>query len=1268
MLRQSLIMLVMLVLIKAVLVAPAIGETWQMKQRDMHNTGRADYIVPENRMNDTFFNFFLWQKPAAGPISSTSMSFYDGVGPGEADIVVGGYHWPKGVQGMDRHTGAQFWAGNPEGGETIGRITPAFSNDGATIYVTNDATSNPLMAFSSTVGPSTFRHNGANPNPNHLSKYSPTIAPDGRIFLHEWNNRPYAGTDTGTAISETWAASTGLNACYSDPALYIDDSDLIVANGGRSRNINAYDGTTGAQLWSINVGALIDTNVTIDPTNGNIYVGAGDSDIYVVGLDKTGGPLWGGSASVLVYDYIEGTNNPQRAQATGCLSHDGATYYFQTNSGQGDGCVYAINTTDGTVKWFYNTGSRGEGEIDSSSPIVTQNGVIIVGNNEGGTYYAIKDNGTEGALLDTFTVEVGPNFDQDHAYASATISTDGYLYLPLRTYWSVGNGDGETPTYEVKNLFTAMDITDDPTIPELLPPRGVIAVALNNAVSVSWLAIPDPTGLFDQYAVYRATTEFTSVEGMTPIGTVSEINTTNYLDETAVNGTSYYYAVTTVANGGGEITDVEAVGPRTPRDETDLQVVSISRTPRYPRYAPIYTYYEITEPSGFGPYIFSAATGLGNGQTAETQRWPEINDPVTYTATVRNRGTNNWDANLAGTWRIDWVIADQQSQTLVLEPGGTTTFTYVLNWDGQSHEVRFTIDETDARSGNNSLAIDTKSVPFLSYVDISYIEDFREETPGYPDAVTDDFIDWVNQHMARFNEMFTEAGCQKRVHYDLLEVLNDNDDDPDIDRQPFAVFPFRFYAGDSTYRESGYYRPEEDIDYGYLHEMGHQLGLVDLYQLDVPADRNHVSGEGYTAPNGLMRTCAGFISEHSTLAMNHWLDDAHGYYGQYMYNIPSEMRLKLLDYKGDPLVGATVKMYQYCERPGQGKVITDQVKAEGVSGAGGEYVLPNVAIDPAKVPPIYTGDELHDNPFGYLAVVGTNGVFLFSVEYQEVVNYVWLDITEANIAYFNGQTGLAIFERQLDIGGPPQYCPPEELTELNAIDWAAWAQGSSAENTYVEDDTGRKVVGNASLKFVTDGGYDTYVRYPRTFTAHWDLSSVDHLKISFYAENPSPYGFQNGSPWIRLKDANNNYFEYQYYHNDSPSDLLNEARDTWKSYEIPLDASPTTENGWRCTTVGSPDLSHIQFVEIHADTWDHGFTVWIDGVSFDPQPPCPCEGDFDSDGDVDGSDLAVFAADFGRTDCGSEPPCEGDFDSDGDVDGSDLAVFAADFGRTDCPH
>lgn len=59
----------------------------------------------------------------------------------------------------------------------------------------------------------------------------------------------------------------------------------------------------------------------------------------------------------------------------------------------------------------------------------------------------------------------------------------------------------------------------------------------------------------------------------------------------------------------------------------------------------------------------------------------------------------------------------------------------------------------------------------------------------------------------------------------------------------------------------------------------------------------------------------------------------------------------------------------------------------------------------------------------------------------------------------------------------------------------------------------------------------------------------------------------------------------------------------------------------------------------------------------------PCEGDFEPDGDVDDSDLSVFAPDFGQTVCLGD--CESDFNNDSDVDGADLAMFAANFGR--CP-
>ena len=70
-----------------------------------------------------------------------------------------------------------------------------------------------------------------------------------------------------------------------------------------------------------------------------------------------------------------------------------------------------------------------------------------------------------------------------------------------------------------------------------------------------------------------------------------------------------------------------------------------------------------------------------------------------------------------------------------------------------------------------------------------------------------------------------------------------------------------------------------------------------------------------------------------------------------------------------------------------------------------------------------------------------------------------------------------------------------------------------------------------------------------------------------------------------------------------------------------------------------------------------------------------CEGNFDCDGDCDGTDASTFKVDFGRSTfnnpCNSESQCKGDFDCDNDCDGSDAALFKEDFGRSDfdnpCP-
>ena len=65
---------------------------------------------------------------------------------------------------------------------------------------------------------------------------------------------------------------------------------------------------------------------------------------------------------------------------------------------------------------------------------------------------------------------------------------------------------------------------------------------------------------------------------------------------------------------------------------------------------------------------------------------------------------------------------------------------------------------------------------------------------------------------------------------------------------------------------------------------------------------------------------------------------------------------------------------------------------------------------------------------------------------------------------------------------------------------------------------------------------------------------------------------------------------------------------------------------------------------------------------------CECEGNFDTDTDVDGTDASKFKTHFGRSKiqnpCTNVSTCNGDFECDQDVDGTDASLFKKDFGRS----
>ena len=173
--------------------------------------------------------------------------------------------------------------------------------------------------------------------------------------------------------------------------------------------------------------------------------------------------------------------------------------------------------------------------------------------------------------------------------------------------------------------------------------------------------------------------------------------------------------------------------------------------------------------------------------------------------------------------------------------------------------------------------------------------------------------------------------------------------------------------------------------------------------------------------------------------------------------------------------------------------------------------------------------------------------------------------------------------------------------------------------------------------------------------------------------------------WVDFKDVKEIYWD-SVPHSTGPDGLI-----WWEHkfyYIVRLEEPFKQEEGtiyW--LNIGATPLPDSRWCwgwETSKDHWNdnavQGSEEWWEDLGQIYEPPIDmaflliteddtdyCEGDFDRDGDVDGSELAIFAADFGRTDCYFTGDCEGDFDYDGDVDGSDLAIFAADFGRTDCP-
>ncbi|HEY3394105.1 MAG TPA: hypothetical protein VGK58_15440 [Lacipirellulaceae bacterium] len=195
----------------------------------------------------------------------------------------------------------------------------------------------------------------------------------------------------------------------------------------------------------------------------------------------------------------------------------------------------------------------------------------------------------------------------------------------------------------------------------------------------------------------------------------------------------------------------------------------------------------------------------------------------------------------------------------------------------------------------------------------------------------------------------------------------------------------------------------------------------------------------------------------------------------------------------------------------------------------------------------------------------------------------------------SGKPVAAVTIGSFTVNVPPiQTRPPDDMTELNASDWFAFAVAATAETS---DDTARKTLGASSVRFDTTGGFDTFLRYEPASGTLWDLTNADQFHFDVYAENPSAFDFQQ-EPIVRFIDVDGDAMEFRYWRNNSPHPLWNNAIGTWLSQAIFVKSSGQPQTGWRGTAIGTPDWSRMSTVEIHADTWDSGFTLWFDRMGF----------------------------------------------------------------------
>ena len=278
---------------------------------------------------------------------------------------------------------------------------------------------------------------------------------------------------------------------------------------------------------------------------------------------------------------------------------------------------------------------------------------------------------------------------------------------------------------------------------------------------------------------------------------------------------------------------------------------------------------------------------------------------------------------------------------------------------------------------------------------------------------------------------------KQEVKWDRVRRHNNDPDEP-------IMFNGNWHFGDSA--------DEERVaawamghDWGLPHELGHQLGLVDLYWMNHQLQDVLVKNKDgnyqnvmhfYPWPAQMMHWHGPHaFSEISAGYLNNTRGRPRGFFGDYYYQIPKKNFVSVHSNTGKPLEGVQVTLYQRWVDPTNTFIVGDwkcpwaygpDPVSAGTTGKDGAYLLPNRKVTPHDTPE--PGYHLRDNPWGEINVVGDNVLLLAKINYGGEEEFHWLRLHDANIGYLRGQKEeftYEIYTRFPDAGAPE---PPQKLT------------------------------------------------------------------------------------------------------------------------------------------------------------------------------------------------------------------------------------------------